>query len=129
VIALLALLSLATAQPLEGTTYECPEAFALVPGRAVPQGLVIEGIVQCSAVAVPTTWVAKHELAMVELARVTELRRLDALDLAWYQRRVEALERPPPLLDRPAVREITGGAKVAAAVVLGVLVVRAAEQR
>ena len=121
-------------EPLAPVTGQCSKSIGLVPGRPVPPALVDEeGLVRCSAVAMPTS----EALDLVALEAwgdaVAARYRIDVGDLqrreAWWKSRVAVLEQPPPFWETPAVARWGGRAEVlvvvAALAGIGVAVERA----
>ena len=108
----------------EPVANECVRAVGVEPGRPLDPS-----IGACSAVLVPTSELAElHDLADHVDRLEAEVRALH-LELATTRGALEVAARPPPLLQRPGVCEARGALGTLAAVGVGVMVVRAADQR
>ncbi len=103
--------------PLEPVANQCPKVIALVPGKPVPTALVdADGLVICSAVAVPTS-IALDLRALESWGDAVAARyRLDVGELQrerdWYKKRVEILEEPPPFWQSASAARWGGRAEV-----------------
>jgi len=121
-------------EPTAPVSRQCDRSIPLVPGKPVPPALVdAEGLVRCSAVALPTS----EALDLVSLEAwgdaVAARYRIDVPDLerreAWWKSRVAVLEEPPPFWETPGVQRWGGRLEVlvvvAALAGIGVAVERA----
>ncbi len=104
-------------EPLAPVQGQCSKTVALVPGRPIPPSLVDgDGLVRCSAVAVPTS--VALDLRSLELwgDAVAARYRIDVPELqrreAWWESRVRVLEQPPPFWETPGVQRWGGRAEV-----------------
>jgi len=123
-ISILAIVAVATAleaeierptPPATSAPYavQCDHETAIVAGEPIPDGLVVDGVVQCSAVLVPTSRAADL-LLWENYARRLETYAdwqsdrwsLDVAqrdrDLLWCRARIEQLEQPPRWFATPA---------------------------
>lgn len=131
-IALLA--SLAFAEPVPDRPVEievagqCAEPYALRAGKPPPEGLVVDGIVTCNAVALPSGQAAHYKAVQVwaDYQVVPALERTD-IRLNWqrdvYEARLNAVT--PGFLDKPAVQRTIGSVEtlLVVAAVAGVFTV------
>jgi len=100
--------------------HQCPSSLPLRVGDPLPAGVLSDaGVLLCSAVLVPTSTVG--DLLSLEVyadgleawASVAESRHrydVSALqrDLTWTRARIDQLEEPPPLLQRPGAQRLIG---------------------
>ena len=102
---------------------ECPEVAAIVPGEPLPSWLHHDGIAQCGATLLPTSYSAHALDRMAWGEMVHDRYRLDAAqwdrDRLWYTDRLSVAEQPLPWHQRPGPARSIGVIEGAGAVLLG----------
>lgn len=119
---------------------QCPQAFALSPGKPVPPELIeivqtddgLVAVARCAAVAVPTSEAADALDTATWAQETYDQARLDRTwyrsEIAWRDDYIVKLTAPPPWFERPGVQRTAGRAEVLLGVGLAILAIHAANE-